>query len=92
MKTAYGFIEITGVVAATIALDTMCKTANVSFVARQCKLGGRLLTIIIEGEVAAVKEAVEAVKEKTVASAVLANPHPEVLRLIGRFKNGKSKK
>jgi len=95
MKKAYGFIEIVGVVAATTALDTMCKTANVNFVAWQRKLGGRLVTIIIEGEVAAVKEAVEAVeaaKEKAVASGVLANPHPEVVRLIGSCINGKSKK
>ena len=92
MKKAYGFIEVAGVVAATTTLDTMCKTANVSFVAWQRKLGGRLVTIIIEGEVAAVNEAIEAAKEKAVASGVLANPHPEVARLIGSFKNGKSKK
>ena len=92
MKNAYGFVEITGVVAATTALDTMCKTANVNFVAWQRKLGGRLVTIIIEGEVAAVKEAVETAKEKAVASGVLANPHPEVVRLIRSFENAKSKK
>jgi len=92
MKNAYGFIEVVGVVAATTMLDTMCKTANVNFVAWQRKLGGRLVTIIIEGKVAAVKEAVEATKEKAVASGVLANPHPEVVRLIRSFENAKSKK
>jgi len=93
MANAYGLVEITGVVAATYALDVMCKTADVNFVAWQKKLGGRLVTIIVEGNVAAVKEAVAAAKENCikmpVATAVLSNPHPEVVRLItkGRLNN-----
>jgi len=92
MKKAYGFIEIVGVVAATTAFDVMCKTANVNFVAWQRKLGGRLVTVIIEGEVAAVKEAIEVVKEKAAAFGMLANPHPEVVRLIRSLQNAESKK
>jgi len=92
MKKSYGFVEVVGVVEATTVLDTMCKTANVNFVAWQRKLGGRLVTIIIEGEVAAIKEAVETVNKKAVASGILANPHPEVVRLIRSFDNAKNKK
>ena len=51
MGNAYGFMEITGVVAATDALDIMCKAADVSLATWERKLGGRLVTLVIEGEV-----------------------------------------
>ena len=60
MSKAYGFIEITGVVAAINALDIMCKTADVELASWERKLGGRLVTIIVEGDVSAVTEAVNA--------------------------------
>ena len=47
MSKAYGFIEITGVVAAINALDIMCKTADVELASWERKLGGRLVTIIV---------------------------------------------
>mgnify|MGYP004697303277 FL=1 len=46
-----GFVEVSGVVAAVDALDIMCKTANVNLVTWERKLGGRLVTMIIEGSV-----------------------------------------
>ena len=51
MGNALGFFEISGVVAAVNALDIMCKTADVQFVTWEKKLGGRLVTIIIRGNV-----------------------------------------
>ena len=56
MGNAYGFMEITGVVAATDALDIMCKAADVSLATWERKLGGRLVTLVIEGEVEAVRQ------------------------------------
>ena len=53
MRKAYGLIEITGVVAAMDALDKMCKAADVTLSTWERKLGGRLVTIIVEGDVAA---------------------------------------
>ena len=83
---ALGFIEITGVVAAMDALDIMCKAANVSLVTWERKLGGRLVTIIVEGDVSAVNAAVDsAVRlaiKKPAAHLVIANPHPETRRII----------
>ena len=80
-----GFVEVSGVVAAVDALDIMCKSADVSLVSWERKLGGRLVTLIITGSVSAVQAAVEnacaACIKKPVASAVIANPHPETLRL-----------
>ncbi len=64
MSKSYGFIEITGVVAAMDALDIMCKTADVELASWERKLGGRLVTIIVQGDVAAVTEAVESGSNK----------------------------
>lgn len=86
MSKAYGFIEITGVVAAIDALDIMCKTSDVTLASWERRLGGRLVTLIVEGDVSAVKEAVEtacakAIK-KPVCSGVIANPHEEIVKLV----------
>ena len=85
MSGAYGFIEITGVVAAIDALDVMCKTAGVELVTWERKLGGRLVTIIVEGDVSSVTEAVEAAVKggikKPAAYAVIARPHEEIVRI-----------
>ena len=85
-NTSLGFIEISGVVAAIDALDIMCKTSGVELATWERKLGGRLVTIVIKGDVAAVTEAVEtaAVKaiKKPVAKGVIANPHEEIVRLV----------
>lgn len=60
MGKSYGFIEISGVVAAVDALDIMCKTAEVELVTWERKLGGRLVTIVVQGDVSSVTQAVEA--------------------------------
>lgn len=86
MSNAYGFIEITGVAAAVDALDVMCKAADVTLATWERKLGGRLVTLVVEGSVSAVKQAVEAGStqaiRKPAATGVLPNPHPEIVRLI----------
>lgn len=95
MGNAYGFVEIQGVVAALDALDIMCKTADVALAAWERKLGGRLVTLVVEGGVSAVAQAVEAAAagalKRPVASGVLASPHAEIVRLVqlsaSRFNN-----
>ena len=86
MSNSLGFIEISGVVAALDALDIMCKAGDVSLVSWERRLGGRLVTIIVEGDVSAVTEAVEAASRKAVKkpvnSAVIASPHEEIVRLV----------
>ena len=71
MGNAYGFVEIQGVVAALDALDIMCKTADVALAAWERKLGGRLVTLVVEGGL-----------KRPVASGVLASPHAEIVRLV----------
>jgi microcompartment protein CcmL/EutN len=91
MGKALGFFEISGVVAATDALDLMCKAADVEFVTWEKKLGGRLVTIIVRGEVSAVNAAIEAASagaiKKPVCKAVIANPHPELERVVQKSRD-----
>ncbi len=86
MGKAYGFIEITGVTAALDALDIMCKSADVSLSSWERKLGGRLVTLIIEGDVSSVTTAVEAACKQAIKEpvlhAVIANPHEEIVKLV----------
>lgn len=51
--------EIPSVTAAIDAVDIMCKTADVEMITWEKKLGGRLVTIIIRGDVSAVTQAIE---------------------------------
>ena len=54
-----GLIEVSGVTAAIDCLDIMCKSADVEFITWERKLGGRLVTVVVEGQVSAVTAAVE---------------------------------
>lgn len=92
-KKALGLIELPNCADAVEALDVMLKTADVEFLTWEKKLGGRLVTIFLQGAVSAVAEAVEAAKRSAkgniVASYVIANPHEETMRLVelSRKKN-----
>ena len=80
-----GLIEVESVAAAVDALDLMCKAADVEFVTWERKLGGRLVTVIVEGQISAVKAAVEAAGgaiKDLAASAVIASPHSETQRMV----------
>lgn len=54
-----GFIETKGLVAAIEAADAMVKAANVEIAGHKI-VGGGLVTVIVEGDVGAVKAAVDA--------------------------------
>ncbi len=86
MSKSYGFVEISGVTAAVDVLDIMCKAADVTLATWERKLGGRLITIVVQGNVSSVTQAVEAAQEqgikKPVSVGVLANPHEEIVRLV----------
>jgi microcompartment protein CcmL/EutN len=86
MGNSYGFFEVSGVTAAMDALDIMCKTADVTLATWERKLGGRLVTMVITGEVSAVTQAIEVASErgihKPVSKGIIANPHPEIVRLV----------
>lgn len=86
---AIGLIETQGYTAVIEAIDTACKTAKVEVVGRE-KLGGGYVTVIVKGDVASVRAAVDAGKAKVqelgvlIAAHVIARPSDAVLALIPR--------
>jgi microcompartment protein CcmL/EutN len=84
---AVGLIETQGFTAVFEAIDTAVKTANVEVVARE-KLGGGYITVVIKGDVAAVRAAVEAGSAKVaslgklIAAHVIPSPSQAVLSLL----------
>ena len=56
---ALGILETKGLVCIVEALDAMLKTADVTY-AGQKRVGSGLVTVMVEGDVAAVKAAVDA--------------------------------
>ena len=81
-----GLVEVQSTTAAIDCLDIMCKAADVRLVTWERKLGGRLVTMIVEGQISAVKAAVDSAVAgsiiKPAASAVIANPHSETQRMV----------
>jgi len=84
---ALGFIETKGFVAAVEAADSALKAANVSLVGQK-RVGSGLVAVILTGDVAAVKAAVEAGTEsasavgQVIATQVIASPHEEMKAMI----------
>jgi microcompartment protein CcmL/EutN len=84
---AIGLIETQGFTAVMEAIDTACKAASVEVIGKE-KLGGGYITVIIKGDVAAVKAAIEAGKEKVgtlgklIAAHVIPRPSTAVLSLL----------
>ena len=85
-QQAIGMIETKGLIGAIEGLDAALKAANVKFV-RQDKVGSGLVAITLEGDVAAVKAAVDAGAEaarrvgEVVSVHVIARPHDDVAKL-----------
>jgi len=71
---ALGMIETRGLIGAVEALDAMLKTADVSY-AGQRRAGGGLICVHIEGDVAAVKAAVDAGAESAQRVGDLRSVH-----------------
>ena len=80
---ALGMIETKGLVGAIEAADAMVKSANVQLVGKE-QVGGGLVTVMVRGDVGAVKAATDAgaaAAEKVgelVSVHVIARPHTEV--------------
>ena len=82
-KEALGMIETKGLVGAIEAADAMVKAANVRLAGKE-QIGSGLVTVMVRGDVGAVKAAVEtgasAAKRvgELVSSHVIASPHDDV--------------
>lgn len=92
---ALGLIETRGRTGAVAALDAALKTAQVELISSQ-KVKGGLITIQIEGDVAAVKVAVEAGAAVAkslgvlITSHVIARPENSIENILSRNIENKS--
>ena len=86
MGDALGLIETKGLVACIEAADAMCKSANVELISYE-NIGSGLVTVMVKGDVGAVKAAVDSGVEsaqrigEVVTSLVIARPHNDINKL-----------
>ena len=90
-----GMIETKGLVGAIEAADAMVKSANVTLVGKE-QVGGGLVTVMVRGDVGAVKAATDAgaaAAEKVgelISVHVIARPHAEVDVILPHGRNSKN--
>lgn len=90
-QEALGMVETRGLVASIEAADTMLKAANVVLVGTE-KIGSGLVTVMVRGDVGAVKSAVESGSEaaarlgELVATHVIPRPHTDVEKILPAIK------
>lgn len=84
---ALGLVETRGLVATIEAADAMVKAAKVTLIGKE-KIGGGFVTVMVRGDVGAVKAAVDAgaaAAEKVgeiVSVHVIPRPHSDVERIL----------
>ena len=91
VQQALGMVETRGLVAAIEAADAMLKAANVELVGTE-KIGSGLVSVMVRGDVGAVKAAVEAglaASQKLgeiIATHVIPRPHTDVEKILPSLK------
>ncbi|MGD6776087.1 ethanolamine utilization microcompartment protein EutM [Sutcliffiella horikoshii] len=87
MSNALGMIETKGLVGAIEAADAMMKAANVSLVGK-VQVGGGLITVMVRGDVGAVKAATEAGADAAqrvgefLSVHVIPRPHSDIEKIL----------
>jgi len=87
MKEALGMVETKGLVGAIEAADAMVKAANVTLVGKE-KIGSGLVTVMVRGDVGAVKASVDAGAAaakrvgELVSVHVIPRPHADVETIL----------
>ena len=95
MLEALGMVETKGLVGAIEAADAMVKAANVTLLGKE-QIGSGLVTVMVRGDVGAVKAAVEAgaAAAKRVGELysvhVIPSPHEDVEQLLGEQPKAKA--
>ena len=90
-QEALGMVETRGLVAAIEAADAMLKAANVTLVGTE-KIGSGLVSVMVRGDVGAVKAAVEAGGQSAqklgeiIATHVIPRPHNDVEKILPVLK------
>ncbi len=87
MQKAIGLIETRGLVGSIEAADAMVKAANVKLLGKE-KIGGGLVTVVVEGDVGAVKAATDAGASaakkvgELLSVHVIPRPHEETEKIL----------
>ena len=90
-QEALGMVETRGLTAAIEASDAMTKAAEVVLIGSE-KIGSGLVTVMVRGDVGAVKASVEAGTSaasklgELVASHVIPRPHDDVEKILPKIK------
>ena len=90
-QEALGMIETRGLTAAIEAADAMVKAAEVTLVGTE-KIGSGLVSVMVRGDVGAVKAAVEAGSAaaerlgEVIATHVIPRPHDDVEKILPALK------
>ena len=90
-QEALGMVETRGLVAAIEASDAMVKAADVTLIGTE-KIGSGLVTVMVRGDVGAVKAATEVGGEASarlgelVAVHVIPRPHTDVEKILPIIK------
>ncbi|MFJ7726749.1 BMC domain-containing protein [Neobacillus sp. NPDC097160] len=88
---ALGMIETRGLVASLEAADAMVKAANVNLIGK-VHVGGGIVTVLVTGDVGAVKAATEAGSEaagrvgEILSVHVIPRPHNELQMILPKFE------
>jgi len=88
---ALGMIETRGLVGAIEAADAMVKAANVSLIGKE-QVGGGLVTVMVRGDVGAVKAATDAGASaaqragELISVHVIPRPHSDVENILPNAK------
>ena len=88
---ALGMVETRGLVAAIEAADAMVKAANVTLIGTE-KIGSGLVSVMVRGDVGAVKAATDAGASaagrlgEIVAVHVIPRPHADVEKILPQIK------
>ena len=89
-QEALGMIETRGLTAAIEAADAMVKSAEVTLIGTE-KIGSGLVSVMVRGDVGAVKAAVEAGSQtaatlgELVATHVIPRPHSDIEKILPKF-------
>lgn len=89
-NTSLGMIETKGLVASVEAADAMVKAANVNLIGK-VHVGGGIVTVLVRGDVGAVKAAVEAGSAaaervgELISVHVIPRPHNELESMLPKI-------
>lgn len=89
---ALGMVETKGLIGSVEAADAMVKTANVILVGKEY-IGAGYVTVIVRGDVGAVKAATDAGAAaarrvgELISVHVIPRPHAEVERILPKLKD-----